>query len=139
MSSENCIFCKIVAGEIPAAKIVETEEVLAFLDIVPINPGHVLVIPRQHFETIWDIPSDIAQTLTWAIRKISKAVMAATKADGLNIGMNNLKAAGQLVPHAHVHLIPRFDGDGLDHWVGKAYKDVEEMNLVAAAVRSALG
>jgi histidine triad (HIT) family protein len=136
---ENCIFCKIVAGEIPCARIVETDEVLAFLDIAPISPGHTLIIPVEHYETLWDLPEDIAMTLTRAIRKISKAVMTATKADGLNIGMNNLRAAGQLVPHAHFHLIPRFAGDGLDHWPGKAYKNVEEMNLVAANVRRALG
>lgn len=135
--SEECIFCKIVRGEIPCAKVYESENVLAFLDIAPVQPGHSLVIPKEHHPTLFDIPPALAEELLQALQKVGQAVMHATKAQGLNLGMNNHKAAGQLVPHAHYHLIPRFEGDGLRLWPQKSYDDTELMQKLAVGIMNA--
>ncbi len=134
--SEDCIFCKIVAGEIPCSKVYETDSVLAFLDIEPVNPGHALVIPKAHHPQIWDVPDALGAELATALKIVSKGVFKATGADGLNIGMNNFAAAGQLVMHAHYHVIPRFDADGLTLWPGKKYLSMNEMNELALKISS---
>ncbi|MGE4292211.1 MAG: HIT family protein [Desulfovibrio sp.] len=136
--SLNCIFCKIVAGEIPCAKVHETENILVFLDIAPVNKGHVLVIPKRHYENLFELPEGIGNDLLAELKRVGSAVMTATDADGLNIGMNNHEAAGQLVMHAHFHLIPRFHGDGLTLWGQKSYAGQEEMNAFAEKIRSSL-
>lgn len=135
----ECIFCKIVAGEIPCAKIYESETCIAFLDIAPVNKGHALVLPKAHHPQIWDVPASLGQGLTQALAEVGAAVKEATGADGLNIMQNNLEAAGQLVPHVHFHLIPRFEDDGLKLWAQKPYDDNEEMNSLAERIRSTLG
>ena len=121
----DCLFCKIVKGEIPSAKIYEDDYVYAFLDIGPVNKGHTLVIPKQHYETFLDIPDDIVSKLAVALKKIADAVMKGVDADGFNIGMNNYEAAGQVVKHAHFHIMPRFRGDGLKLWPQGSYSDGE--------------
>ena len=136
--NSDCIFCRIAAGEIPCAKIYESEEILAFLDIAPVNKGHALLIPKRHHENIFDLPDEIAGVLLADLKRVGAAVMAATKADGLNLGMNNYEAAGQLVMHAHFHLIPRFLDDGLNHWGQKSYESQDEMNAFAEKIRSSL-
>ena len=129
MEKENkCIFCKIVRGEIPSVKIYEDENIFAFMDIAPANPGHAMVIPKGHFETLVDIPDDLANDMTLLTKKIARAAMSALAAEGFNIAMNNKQVAGQVVPHAHIHIIPRFKGDGQHiHWKPnlKARKSVE--------------
>ena len=122
---DDCIFCKIIAGEIPCSKIYEDENVLAFLDIGPVNKGHALVIPKEHHETITDLPDELLCELSVAVKKVSDAVMKGTGCDGVNVLMSNKKAAGQLVPHAHLHIIPRFEDDGLKHWPQGKYEDGE--------------
>lgn len=136
--AEECIFCKIVRGEIPCAKVFESDSVLAFLDISPVNKGHALVIPKDHYPTMFDIPVSHAEELHAALQSVGRGVMLATKADGLNLGMNNYKAAGQLVAHAHYHLIPRFEGDGLTLWSQNPYDNQEEMQQLAAAIQNAI-
>ena len=121
-----CIFCKIVKGEIPSAKIYEDKDILAFLDIAPVNKGHALVIPKEHHETILDVPDDLLQKVIIATKKVSKALMKAANAEGLTVTMNNYKAAGQEVPHAHFHIIPRYSKDGLKLWPQGKY-DSNEM------------
>ena len=121
----DCIFCKITKGEIPADKIYEDENCLAFLDITPINPGHTLLIPKQHYENLYDLPDETLAKLAPAIKKIAIAVKRGAGADGINIGMNNEGAAGQAVPHAHFHVIPRFISDGHHLWHGKSYTEGE--------------
>ncbi len=118
----DCIFCKIVAGDIPSSKILETENTLAFLDISPVNKGHVLVIPKEHYETLTDIPDDLLSLVVKDMKKVAVAVMMATKADGYNIQMNNYASAGQVVMHAHFHIVPRFKGDGFELWPGREYE-----------------
>ncbi|WP_147819907.1 HIT family protein [Salidesulfovibrio onnuriiensis] len=137
--SEECIFCKIIAGEIPCAKIYESETCLAFLDIAPVNKGHALVLPKEHHATIWELPSRLGEGFMDALAKVGAAVKDATGADGLNVMQNNLEAAGQLVPHVHFHLIPRFENDGLELWAQTPYEDNDEMNSLAERIRSTLG
>lgn len=117
----SCVFCKIIKGEIPADKIYEDENYLAFLDITPINFGHVLLIPKAHYKNLYDLPNDIISGIAPLIKKIAVAVKQSVSADGINIGMNNEQAAGQIVPHAHFHIMPRFSNDGYRHWQGKQY------------------
>lgn len=121
MMSE-CIFCRIVKGEIPCARIYESDNVLAFLDVMPVNKGHVLVIPKGHYETLLDIPEEILKEISSAVKKVAGAVKKGVGADGLNIMMNNYPAAGQEVPHAHIHIVPRFKADGLKLWPGSSYE-----------------
>jgi len=134
MIDHDCIFCKIIRGEIPSAKVYETHTVLAFLDIAPVNKGHALVIPKSHHETIWDIPGWMAQDLHRAVQIVAQALKDGLNAEGVNIGMNNGAAAGQLVLHAHWHLIPRFTGDGLSLWPQKSYDSPEEMSQTALKI-----
>lgn len=133
--SAECIFCKIVRGEIPCANVYETDQVLAFLDIAPVQPGHALVIPKAHHPTLFDIPQGLSQELVEATQKVGQAMMRVTCATGLNLMMNNFTSAGQLVPHAHFHLIPRFEEDGLMLWPQSPYDDNEHMTKLAAAIK----
>jgi len=105
---ENCIFCKIVKGEIPSYKVYENEKVLVILDINPANEGHLLVIPKKHFENIFDIEEDY---LVEVIKVAKKLAMLFIEYDGLNLLQNNKEQAGQVVKHFHLHLIPRVKGD----------------------------
>jgi len=126
MSTEQeCIFCKIIRGEIPCSKVYEDKEFLAFLDIRPINKGHTLIIPKVHCKNLLDFPKSEETDLFEFIKKMATAVVKATSADGFNLGMNNGKAAGQIVHHAHLHIIPRFDNDGLESWPHKQYSESE--------------
>ena len=122
---EDCIFCKIVKGEIPCSKVYEDENIFAFLDMAPVHKGHTLVIPKKHFETILDIPEQELKELILAVKKVAIAVEKGVDADGFVVTMSNKKAAGQVVPHAHFHIIPRFEDDGLKHWPKIEYKEGE--------------
>lgn len=115
----ECVFCKIVKKEIPSQTVYETERVVAFLTILPTNPGHTLVVHKHHHQDIFDTPEDDMKDLISAVQKVSKAVHLATECEGVNVGMNNKPAAGQVIFHAHLHVIPRFADDGLRHWPGK--------------------
>lgn len=110
--SDDCIFCSIVDGEIPARIVHETDDVVAFLDANPLAPGHTLVIPKTHAERVGDLDPDLAGAVFDAVAAIAPGVEAAVDADGANVGINDGEAAGQEVPHVHVHIVPRFDGDG---------------------------
>ena len=134
----DCIFCKIVRGEIPCAKIIENDRALSFLDIGPINAGHALVIPKTHYPTLFEMSDEDLAACAIMARQVAAAVHKAVTADGLNFLQNNFRAAGQLVEHAHLHLIPRFHNDGfLTTWPGKAYA-VGEMDKVLQKVLAAL-
>ncbi len=138
MSDENCIFCKIINGEIPAEKIYEDSDFLAFLDITPVNHGHTLLIPKQHYKNIFDIPDELISTIAPLIKKLSFAIKQSLGAGGINIAMNNDLVAGQLVFHAHIHIIPRFENDGHRHWGGKQYKNKEEIISISEKIKDAL-
>lgn len=122
---DDCIFCKIIKGEIPCAKIYEDDSVFVFVDIAPVNPGHVLVVPKKHSLDIMDMEDEDVKKVFLVAKKISKAVMEAMDADGINVGMNNGNAAGQLVMHSHVHVMPRLKDDGLKLFVGQKYEEGE--------------
>ncbi len=133
-----CIFCKIIAGEIPATKVYEDVQCLAFLDIKPINVGHTLVVPKPHMSNLYDMPEDVIGPLFSVVKKIAIAVGKVVSAHGINIGMNNEAAAGQIVMHAHVHVIPRFPADGLRHWKGIGGYAGSEMYEIAEKIKNAL-
>ncbi|MFC1768732.1 HIT family protein [Nanoarchaeota archaeon] len=123
---DDCVFCKIVKGEIPSAKLFEDDKVFSFLDIGPINKGHALVIPKGHYETILDIPDDVLDNLIRTTKKVTKAVKEATSAPGVNNLLNNGEVSGQAVFHAHMHVIPRFEGDDFKlPWNAKKYGEGE--------------
>lgn len=109
----NCIFCKIVRGEIKSEKTGESNSFISILDINPVAKGHTLVIPKQHFVTLLDIPNKLGSELLEFIKKISGEMIDKKVADGFNVVMNNLSCSGQLVMHAHIHIVPRKEGDGL--------------------------
>ena len=112
---EDCIFCKIIAGEIPSSKVYEDEQVLAFLDISQVTLGHTLVVPKEHFRNMLEMDGEAAGQLFACIPTIARKVMKATDAKGMNIINNNEEIAGQTVFHTHVHLVPRYtEDDDLD-------------------------
>ncbi|OLS13613.1 MAG: histidine triad (HIT) protein [Promethearchaeota archaeon CR_4] len=109
----DCIFCLIAAGKIPAKKVYEDTNVLAFLDINPLSEGHTLVIPKTHYETISHMPEPELGGIFGIVKKLATKLKDNLRADGINIVQNNFKAAGQDIPHFHVHIIPRKTNDGI--------------------------
>ncbi len=134
----DCIFCAIVAGEIPATKVYEDEHVLAFMDIAPANPGHTLVIPKQHYRNIFDMPTEIGSKIMQAAILIANAIRAALNPDGLNLFQSNEAAAFQTVFHFHLHLIPRWESDPLRLPWRPSEGDMEDIGNTAAKIREAL-
>jgi histidine triad (HIT) family protein len=110
---ENCIFCKIARGEVPTNKVAENDLAFAFLDNHPANPGHTLVIPKRHAVTVMDTTPEEWRAISDLVHTLSRAIETATKADGLNLKMNNREHGGQDVMHAHMHIIPRYENDGV--------------------------
>jgi len=108
---DGCIFCKIVSGEIPSLKIYETDKCIAVLDINPANPGHILIISKKHFENIYDIDDDVLEDMILVAKKMSIRLKKRFECLGVNILMNNEKIAGQMISHAHIHVIPRYEDD----------------------------
>jgi len=123
MSETTCVFCKIVAGEIPALKVFEDDSTLAFVDIGPLAEGHLLVIPKQHFEALHEMSADEVAAITRNLPRLGRTVMEAVSAQGYNVLQNNGKVAGQAVPHLHFHIIPRTASDGLGYrWNASKYE-----------------
>jgi len=139
--SEDCIFCSIVTGDIPGRIVKETDDAVAFLDANPLAPGHTLVVPRDHHQRLNEIPADEAADLFDAVHELSAAVEGAVDADAVSIGINDGEAAGQEVPHTHVHLVPRFEGDGGGpfHAINPSSEEPseDELDEIAEAIRSA--
>jgi len=126
---QNCIFCKIVKGELPAFVVFEDDCVLAFLDINPLAQGHTLVIPKKHYENIFDIDEETLQRIIVAAQKIAQKMKKVLSAEGVNVINASGKTAEQSVPHFHLHLIPRKRGDKIDMnawWQTKTKKITEE-------------
>ena len=138
MNVENCLFCKMVTGQIPVAKIYEDEVVLSFLDIGPVSDGHTLIIPKQHYENIHSCPAGLLGEVASRIGKIAEAVKAALNSDGYNVMCNNGKAAGQVIDHLHFHLIPRKMGDGVfNRWSSYKYEE-GKIQKIAEQIRKKL-
>ncbi len=114
-SDSNCVFCKIAAGQIPALRVHEDDDCLAFLDIGPLAEGHLLIIPKEHYARLEEMPEGLVGRVTATLPRLARAVLAATGADGYNILQNNGKVSGQEVPHVHFHIIPRKAADGLGY------------------------
>jgi histidine triad (HIT) family protein len=136
--NNDCLFCKIIAGEIPATKVYEDNDFFCFLDIKPINLGHTLIVPKEHHRNLLDLTPELLAKVGPIIQKMALAVKAGTGAEGINIGWNNEAAAGQLVFHAHLHIMPRFGGDGYVHWQGQDGHSPEEFAAVAEKITKQL-
>ncbi|MDD2935254.1 MAG: HIT family protein [Candidatus Pacebacteria bacterium] len=132
---KNCLFCKIIKGEIPSTKVYEDENIFAFLDINPNNIGHTLVIPKKHSRNILDIEERDLKNVIMGVQKISQAIKKAVSADGINVMNNNEPVAGQVIFHTHFHIIPRFESDGYKHWKGKTKYAEGEAEQVAEKIR----
>ena len=135
----DCIFCKIIAGEIPAIKVLDEDLVLAFMDINPSSRGHLLVVPKQHAENIFEISEGDLAAVTSAVRRCAKAAKEALKAEGVTILQLNGRASDQIVPHLHVHIMPRWENDGLSvsQWEMKP-GNMEEIKDIARKVQEHL-
>lgn len=135
----DCVFCDIVDGEIDAHVVYENDEALAFLDANPIVDGHTVIVPKKHVERFSDMPKEVIGGTFLAVREVNRAILTGRDADGTNVGLNDGKAAGQAIPHTHIHVIPRYSGDGGGslHSIVSAEVD-EELEEVAKQLKSAI-
>lgn len=133
-----CVFCDIAAGDVPAAIVFEDDATLAFLDLRPLFPGHVLVVPKEHIETLAELPSEAIAPFFGSVQKLAVAVEAAMDAKGTFVAINN--KVSQSVPHLHVHVVPRRPKDGLKgfFWPRHKYKDEAHIEAAASSIRAAL-
>lgn len=123
-ATPQCIFCKISSHEVPAKIVYEDDEFIAFLDIKPANPGHTLVIPKKHYQFLPQMPDDEVARMFTVVKKMAAAVFEATGAEGVEIRQRNGAVAGQVVPHVHTHIIPRFKDDGIaTDWAPRQLKE----------------
>ena len=139
--TEDCIFCAIIAGEIPGHVVYEGDETFAFLDANPLARGHTLIVPREHHEQVQDMPAETAEAVFATMYHLVSAVEEAVGADATTVGFNNGTAAGQEVPHVHGHIVPRFEGDGAGPihalFAGQQHLDDDELATLAKDIKSA--
>lgn len=135
---EECIFCKIIRGEIPSYKVYEDEKTFAFLDINPMNVGHTLVVPKNHIPKITLTEEEDLLALTKTLKKVINGVEESLGVDNLNVFVNQGRDAGQLVPHLHCHVVPRHKGDGMEFDVPQRKLSEEEFENVAEKIRNAI-
>ena len=137
--SEDCVFCKIAAGDLPCAKVYEDADVIAFLDIGPVVKGHTLVVPKAHHPTITETPEELLHKLIAVVKKIAQGLIDGLDAAGINVAQANGKLANQEVPHIHFHVIPRFAKDGHSFtWNPMKYESPEEMGAYGEKLKNAL-
>lgn len=140
-TDDDCIFCSIVAGDIPGRIVAETAEAIAFLDANPLAPGHTLVVPKGHYPTLADAPKAVGTAVFETVTSLTPTVEAAVDADASNVGVNNGAAAGQEIPHLHAHIVPRFANDGGRpiHAVAGERPSLtdEELDEIAASISAA--
>ena len=134
----DCVFCKIRDGQIPSVKIYEDERTLAFMDINPLNPGHCLVVTKNHAATIFDAEVSDLQAAIATVKKVATAARGAVQADGLNVLQANGGAAFQSVPHFHFHIIPRFNNDGKGFDWKQVPGDKQQIAMNAERIRTVL-
>ena len=138
-SAKSCIFCSIIDDELQAVKLYEDSRYIAFMDKYPINTGHTLVLPKKHHESIFSMQDEEIGKLFSTVSFLAKAIVKALDAKGLNIGQNNGRAANQIVPHVHVHIIPRFNYDSPNgRWPSRTLISDEELNKIAQKIKSSL-
>jgi histidine triad (HIT) family protein len=137
--TKPCVFCEIVAGRLPAHVVLDDDEFLAFLDVRPLFQGHVLLVPKAHHETLWDLPDALHAPLLKRTQALSVAVREAMDGTGVFNAMNNV--VSQSVPHLHMHVVPRRPKDGLKgfFWPRTKYADDDQAAAVAARISAALG
>lgn len=121
----ECIFCKIIKGDIPGYVVYEDDHVMGFFDILPISPGHTIIVPKNHFADVEELSDDEMSAMALAIKKIGKGVMEGLDVKGYSVFLDNKSAANQHVPHVHFHLVPRVEGDGLERWPQSGYGEGE--------------
>jgi histidine triad (HIT) family protein len=136
--SRRCVFCEIVAGNERAVRVYEDDVCIAIMDVAPVNRGHLLVIPKRHYDTAFEMPFDEAAHVFGVACLMAKAVREAVRAEGVNILQNNGRAAWQYIPHVHVHVIPRWIGDGIEVYWPAERSDYDELEDVAAEIREKL-
>ena len=134
----NCVFCKIVAGEIPCIKVFEDDLTLAFMDINPVNPGHALAIAKEHWEDVYAIPEDLMAATAKTAKLVAEAVNRTLQPDGINLVQANGRGAAQSVWHFHIHVLPRAIGDDLEMNWGMTPGDMDEIAALGARIRAAL-
>lgn len=130
---DECIFCKIVAGDIPAAKIFEDDKILVFLDINPVNKGHLLIVPKDHHQMMVDTPDELVAYIFVKAKELMKVIQKAVSADFVIVSV-----VGIDVPHFHVHLVPRYKDDGLDNWWPTKKYEEGEIEEYSAKIKQAL-
>lgn len=133
--SKACIFCNIVQKKSPASIVYEDDKTIAFMSIQPINNGHTLVVPKKHYENIYEIPEEEISELYKIVKKITQAVKIAIGAEGIRIIQNNEKAAGQVIFHMHVHIIPMYSDS---HWKHPKVRDVKILDQDAKKIHHAI-
>lgn len=136
MNKDNCIFCKIVKGEIPSCTIYEDDEFKSFLDVSPANRGHALIIPKNHYDNIFEIEKETAGKLFALATDIARAIKEETGCEGLNVVQNNGEVAGQTVNHFHLHLIPRFKGDNVSVKWAQQEPDMDDLAQLATSIKN---
>jgi histidine triad (HIT) family protein len=135
----KCIFCSIINDELDAIRVFENSDFIAFMDKYPINRGHTLILPKNHHESIFTMSDDEVGKLFFAVSFLAKGIIKALDANGLNIGQNNGKAANQIVPHVHVHIIPRYSYDSPNgRWPSRNLISDEELEKIAEKIRASL-
>ena len=132
-----CIFCDILDGKRDAHVVYEDKDHIAFLDIYPIDEGHTLVIPKKHYERITDMDSDDVGKIFSLIPKITKAILLGAGADAFSLAQNNGKAAKQIIPHVHVHIIPRYNNKGTE-WTKRQIPSSDELSKLAQKIKNAI-
>jgi len=134
---DDCIFCKIIKGELPSYKIYEDDLCLAFLDINPVSFGHTLVVTKEHYQNSSDTPEDVLVHLTKKIKLIAPLILKSVNSEAFNLTMNNGKIAGQLVSHLHWHIIPRFADDKLPMWSGMKVTS-EDLTKIQTKIKNSI-
>jgi histidine triad (HIT) family protein len=134
--SKSCIFCSLIAGQEPGVLVYRDPNFLVIMDKYPINPGHTLVMPTKHYKNLLQMPPAEVGRLYALVPAVAKAVVSAVKADGFNVGQNNGIAANQIVPHVHVHVVPRFHDDSPDgKWPARRVTPKEELAKIAHRIK----
>jgi histidine triad (HIT) family protein len=135
MAHEDCIFCKVLAGDLPSEKVYEDEHAVAVMDINPWTRGHIVVFPRKHAENLFEIEDDELQRVILAVKRVAGLVREGLKPDGVNLLQSNGRAAWQTIFHLHFHVIPRYDGDPLELPVHPKGAEPDELAAVAKEIR----
>ena len=140
LTHDDCLFCRMCRHELDHVAVLEDKDVLAIMDLYPATPGHVLVLPRRHIETLYEIPADLGARLMTTAIMVAKVIKEKLSPDGLNLVQSNDMAAGQTVPHFHLHIVPRYKGDTviLQFGHGNTPEKGMELERIASLIKSGL-